>query len=248
MASSKSSSATFLETVIVILEALFIALAIRTFLYQPFNIPSGSMKANLLIGDYLFVNKFAYGYSKHSFPFSIPLFEGRAWSTPPVRGDVIVFKTPRDNATDYIKRLIGLPGDHIQMKHSVLYINGQEVKRERVDDFEGEDAFDQPVMIPQFRETLPNGVTYNTLDMTQNGSLDDTQEYIVPEGHYFFMGDNRDNSSDSRVLNDVGYVPEINLLGRAEVIFFSVNEGQPAWMFWNWPWTVRWNRLFHTIH
>ncbi len=245
--SKASKSATFLETVIVILEALFIALAIRTFFYQPFNIPSGSMKANLLIGDYLFVSKFAYGYSKHSFPFSLPLFEGRAWAAPPQRGDVVVFKLPKDNSTDYIKRVIGLPGDKIQVTDGVLHINGHAMKRERVEDFVTADAFGQPTRMRQFRETLPEGKSYLTLDMVDNGYLDNTEVYTVPAGHYFMMGDNRDNSSDSRVLNQVGYVPFENLVGRAEVIFFSINEGEPAWMIWKWPYEVRWNRLLKII-
>lgn len=245
--SNAKKGGTFLETIIVILEALFIALAIRTFLYQPFNIPSGSMKGNLLVGDYLFVSKITYGYSKHSFPFSIPVFDGRVWDAPPKRGDVVVFKTPKDNKTDYIKRVIGLPGDKIQMIDGRLHINGQGVKRERVEDFDMEDAFGQTVKARQFRETLPEGKSYLTLDLVDSGYLDDTDEYIVPADHFFAMGDNRDNSSDSRVLNDVGYVPFENLVGRAEIIFFSVKEGEPAWMVWQWPWSVRWERLFKTI-
>jgi signal peptidase I len=245
--SSKSKNATFLETLIVVLEALFIALAIRTFFYQPFNIPSGSMKGNLLIGDYLFVSKFTYGYSKHSFPFSLPLFEGRAWSAPPARGDVVVFKLPKDNSTDYIKRVIGLPGDKIQVSGGLLIINGKPVTRERAEDFETTDAFGQVAHMRQYKETLPEGKSYLTLDLTDNGYLDNTQVYTVPANHYFMMGDNRDNSTDSRVLNEVGYVPFENLVGRAEIIFFSVDEGAHAWMFWQWPWTVRFDRLLKTI-
>jgi signal peptidase I len=245
--SSKSKNASVLETIIVVLEALFIALAIRTFFYQPFNIPSGSMKGNLLIGDYLFVSKFAYGYSKHSFPFSLPLFEGRAWAAPPKRGDVVVFKLPKDNTTDYIKRVIGLPGDKIQVSGGLLSINGKPVQRERAEDFESTDAFGQVTHVRQYKETLPEGKSYLTLDLTDNGYLDNTQVYTVPENHYFMMGDNRDNSTDSRVLNEVGYVPFENLVGRAEIIFFSVDEGAHAWMVWQWPWTVRFDRLLKTI-
>ncbi len=237
----------FFETVVVIIEALAIALFIRTFLYQPFNIPSGSMKGNLLVGDYLFVSKLTYGYSKHSFPFSVPLFQGRVFEGAPKRGDVVVFKTPKDNTTDYIKRVIGLPGDRIQMIRDVLYINGKAIPRTRIEDFEMEDAFGQMIKVPQYRETLPEGRTYSVLDITPNGYLDNTEEYLVPADHYFMMGDNRDNSSDSRVMNDVGYVPKENLVGRAEIIFFSVKEGEPAWMIWQWPWTVRWNRIAKTI-
>ena len=242
-----SKNATVLETIIVILEALFIALAIRTFFYQPFNIPSGSMMGNLLIGDYLFVSKFTYGYSKHSFPFSLPLFEGRAWASPPHRGDVVVFKNEKENNVDYIKRVIGLPGDKIQMIHSMLYINGRPVHRERVEDFQSVDSFGQPTYIRQYRETLPEGKSYLTLDATDNGSLDNTGVYEVPPNHYFMMGDNRDNSQDSRVLDRVGYVPFEDIEGRAEIIFFSVQEGAHAWLICEWPWTVRWDRLLKPI-
>jgi signal peptidase I len=204
------------ETIRVVIHALLIALVIRTFLFQPFNIPSGSMKATLLVGDYLFVSKYSYGYSHYSIPLSPPLFSGRVFGSEPNRGDIVVFRLPKDDSTDYIKRVIGLPGDRIQMKEGL-------------------------------QETLPNGVSYETLDCVDNGFYDNTSVYTVPAGHFFMMGDNRDNSTDSRVLSAVGYVPFENIVGRAQMIFFSIAEGEHAWMFWRWPAAVRWNRLFTIV-
>lgn len=234
------------ETVKIIVQALLLALIVRTFLFQPFNIPSGSMKDTLLIGDYLFVSKYSYGYSRYSFPFGLAPISGRIFGSEPERGDVAVFKLPRDNATDYIKRVIGLPGDRIQIRDGIVFINDEPVKRERIDDYIEDTGFGIQ-RVPRYKETLPNGVSYDTLDLTPRGTLDNTRVYEVPEGHYFMMGDNRDNSSDSRVLSNVGYVPFENLVGRAEILFFSVSDGQPAWMVWKWPWTVRWDRIFRTI-
>ncbi|MDE1567123.1 signal peptidase I [Aquabacter sp. P-9] len=237
----------FLETVRVIFHALLIALVIRTFLFQPFNIPSGSMKDTLLIGDYLFVSKFSYGYSRFSIPFSPNLFSGRIMGADPQRGDVVVFKLPKDNETDYIKRVVGLPGDRIQMINGLLHINGAPVKRERLPDVMQDDGSGREVPVKRWKETLPNGVSYETLDLVDNGFYDNTQVYQVPAGHFFMMGDNRDNSADSRVLSQVGYVPYENLIGKAQIIFFSVGEHAPAWQFWRWPWTVRWSRLFTIV-
>jgi len=230
----------------VVFHALLIALVIRTLLFQPFNIPSGSMKATLLIGDYLFVSKYSYGYSHYSLPLSPPLFPGRIFGSMPERGDVVVFRLPKDDSTDYIKRVIGLPGDRIKMIDGMLYINGTVVKRERVSDFI-DDENGGSERVRRWRETLPNGVTYQTLDLQDNGFLDNTQEYVVPAGHYFMMGDNRDNSTDSRVLSAVGYVPFENLVGKAQIIFFSIGDGEPAWHIWSWPWSVRWSRLFTIV-
>ncbi len=233
----------FGETVKIVIQALLLALIVRTFLFQPFNIPSGSMKSTLLVGDYLFVSKYAYGYSRFSLPFGPDIFSGRIWAAEPERGDIVVFKLPRDDSTDYIKRVIGLPGDEIRMIQGVLNINGKPVERAKVDEWIDDDG----IRYDRYRETLPNGVSFLTLDRDANGAEDNTQVYEVPPGHYFMMGDNRDNSTDSRVLSAVGYVPFENLVGRAEVIFFSVEEGNAAWEFWKWPWTVRWDRMFTSV-
>jgi signal peptidase I len=238
------------ETVKVIIQALLIALVVRTFLFQPFNIPSGSMIPTLLIGDYLFVSKYAYGYSRHSFPFSPDLFNGRILATPPKRGDVVVFKLPRDGQTDYIKRVIGLPGDKIQMKEGRLYINGELVPREPIAKAETEDFYGHETAVPTYEETLPGGVKHTIIEIQgDTGFYDNTGVYEVPPNNYFMMGDNRDNSTDSRFPPDqgVGFVPFENLVGRAELIFFSVGKGEPAWAFWEWPWTVRWNRLLKIV-
>ncbi|HLI11808.1 MAG TPA: signal peptidase I [Alphaproteobacteria bacterium] len=235
------------ETVKTVIYAVLIALVIRTFAYEPFNIPSGSMIPTLLVGDYLFVSKFSYGYSKYSLPLSLPLFSGRLLFTPPQRGDVMVFKLPSDDKVDYIKRIIGLPGDHIQVIHGALYINGQPVKEERTTDYVMDEPGGYSVHIPQYIETLPNGVRHPILKLTDEGPLNNTQEYVVPPGHYFAMGDNRDNSLDSRVPN-VGYIPAENLVGRAEFLFFSTNGSAHWWEVWKWPFAIRYGRLFQAIH
>jgi signal peptidase I len=227
------------ETIKTIVYAVLIALVVRTFTFQPYNIPSGSMIPTLLVGDYLFASKFAYGFSEFSFPVDLPIFSGRILGTPPTRGDVVIFKLPTDGATDYIKRVIGMPGDKIQVTHGQLYINGEAVKREPMDTYDDETGHHR-----RFMETLPNGVKHQILQDGDDGPLDNTQVYEVPADHYFCMGDNRTNSSDSRVLNSVGYVPYVNLEAKADVIFFSLGGDAHFWEFWDWPKDLRIHRFF----
>ncbi|HEV7434050.1 MAG TPA: signal peptidase I [Pseudorhizobium sp.] len=233
------------ENIKVIIQALLLAMVIRTVFFQPFTIPSGSMMPTLLVGDYIFVNKFSYGYSKYSLPFSPDLFDGRLFGSEPDRGDVIVFRLPTDTNVDYIKRLIGLPGDRIQVRDGVLYLNDQAVPKQPNGTFTSDYRLDPGSDVPVFRETLENGVIYDTLDQVENSRGDNTREFIVPQGHYFFMGDNRDNSLDSRF--DVGFVPAENLIGRASVIFFSLGNDTSFREFWNWPANMRWDRMFKSV-
>ena len=226
--------------------AVGIALIIRTFLFEPFNIPSGSMIPTLLIGDYLFVSKFSYGYSKHSFPLSLGPFSGRILMTEPKRGDVAVFKFPPDNKTDYIKRIIGLPGDTIRVTDGRLFVNSQLVERGRVDDFVSTDEYGSVLRQLQYKETLPGGKVHNILEEGDQRMFDNTREYTVPPGHYFMMGDNRDHSSDSRA--DVGFVPAQNLVGRAEFLFFSTDGTAAIWQVWRWPFAIRFSRMFTGIN
>jgi signal peptidase I len=253
LSEQKSTRSSFGHTARGLFQALLIATLIRTFLFQPFNIPSGSMEPTLLVGDYLFVSKFSYGYSHYSLPFSPPLFSGRLFASRPQRGDVVVFRLPRDDSVDYIKRIIGLPGDRIQLIDGVLHINAIPVRRDRVADFAGVSpcgpgaADGHPVRVAQWRETLPNEVSYDTLQCASfNGFPDTTGVYIVPPGHYFMMGDNREDSEDSR-FPDVGYVPFDNIIGRAQMIFFSIARDEAAWEIWRWPWSVRWDQLFTIV-
>jgi len=233
------------ETVSVIVQALLLALVIRTLFFQPFSIPSGSMRPTLLEGDYLFVTKWAYGYSRYSLPFSPNLFEGRIWGSEPQRGDVVVFKYPPNPQVDYIKRVIGLPGDRIQMRNGQLFINDVGVPREKVGQIDNPDITAENRPIDVYKETLPNGVSYNTLDIYPDSETDNTREFLVPPGHFFMMGDNRDNSADSRL--SVGYVPAENLVGRANIIFFSIAGKASPLEIWRWPTELRPTRFFNVI-
>ncbi len=205
-------------------------IGLRFVAFQPFSIPSSSMYPTLMVGDYLFVSKYSYGYSRHSFPFGLVRFEGRVWESPVERGDVAVFRNPTELSEDYIKRIVGLPGDRIQVAKGILHINGAPVERERIEDYE----LSPGRMVPQYLETLPNGRVHRIIETQGDTSgFDRTREYTVPPGHYFAMGDNRDNSADSRVI---GPVPAENLIGRAEVLFFSRNG-----------FDIRFDRIFHGV-
>lgn len=236
---------TLWENVKVIIEALLLAVVIRTLAFQPFTIPSGSMMPTLLVGDYIFVNKFAYGYSKYSLPFSPDLFSGRIFGSDPKRGDVVVFRKPSEPTIDYIKRVVGLPGDRIQVTGGVLYINGQAVPKQPDGTFTSDYKRDPGTDVPVFRETFDTGKTFDTLDQAPDGEGDNTREFLVPEGHFFMMGDNRDNSRDSRF--DVGFVPAENLIGRASFITFSIGNDTSFAEVWKWPANMRWNRLFKAV-
>lgn len=238
------------ETVRTVIIAVLIALAVRTVAYEPFNIPSESMMPTLLVGDYLFIAKYTYGYSRYSLPFGLPLISGRIFAKPAHRGDVVVFKLPSDDKTDYIKRIVGLPGDTIQVRDGLLYINGTPVKRQRIGDFLYHDRFGDVGEVPQYIETLPNGVSYHIIKIRTDPELDNTPVFHVPPGHYFAMGDNRDDSSDSRISpseGGVGYIPAANLEGKAEILFFSTNGKAHWWQFWLWPESLRFARFFKPI-
>ncbi len=228
-----------------ILFCIVLPIAFRSVFYTPFHIPSGSMKPTLLIGDYLFASKFTYGYSKYSFPFAIKFFDNREESTGPERGDIVIFRPPPAPSVDFIKRVIGLPGDTVQVKEGVLYINDKMVERERIEDFEEVQEDGSVFKAEQYIETLPNGVSYHVLDADKHGRLDNTMIYHVPEGNYFVMGDNRDHSADSRT-NTVGFLPKENLVGRAEVIAISTKE--PIWHLWKWFGNFRGERNLTDLH
>jgi signal peptidase I len=231
---------------------LLVVLFLRTFVFQAFDIPSGSMEATLRVGDYLFIEKFPYGYSRYSLPFGGwpfgGLMHGRVFSHPPRRGDVVVFKMPNRASPyymdDFIKRVIGLPGDRVQMISGSLFIDDRRVPKVRVADYL-EKIGGQVHHVPRYRETLPGGKSYLVLDREDDSPLDTTPVFVVPPGHYFMMGDNRDNSDDSR--DEVGFVPLENIEGRAAVIFFSSGGDAPGWEFWHWPAAIRYNRLLHRI-
>ena len=232
---------------------ILIALIFRAFLFQSYNIPSGSMLRNLLVGDYIFVSKYAYGYSKHSLPFSIPIIPKRIFSSEPLRGDVVVFKLPSDGRTDYIKRVIGMPGDKIQILNGEVFINNEKLSYKEVGTYDDNNLINRKrkslgcrnEQLKVIEETLPNGKKYNILDSRQPSYADNTGVYNVPKDHFFVMGDNRDNSQDSRYIKSVGFIPFDNLVGRAELIFFS----------WNWrkigqtncKTSLEWERIFKRI-
>ncbi len=243
----KNTQSGFWETTKTVIYAVLIALFVRTVFAEPFSIPSGSMIPTLLVGDYLFVSKMSYGYSRHSLPLSIPLIKGRIFYEEPKRGDVLVFKMPSDNRTDYIKRLIGLPGDKIQVKEGRLFINGNMVERREEGEYVMRDQTGKALRFKKFTETLPEGYSHAIIEASDAAPFDNTEEFTVPEDHFFMMGDNRDNSLDSRSIK-VGFVPKVNLVGRAKFLFFS-NDGTAAWwQLWRWPMAVRWSRLFNGIH
>jgi signal peptidase I len=243
------------ELILTVVYALLIALVIRTLAFEPFNIPSGSMTPTLLTGDYVFVSKFSYGYSAYSLPFAPGFVHGRLFGSLPKRGDVAVFVNPH-TGEDYIKRIVGLPGDKIQVSHGVLIINGQPSKRERIEDYtehERDDRYDHAddTVRYQYVETLPNGVKHRILGAPiaypeDSAGADNTGVFEVPQDHFFAMGDNRDNSNDSRL--DLGFVPVDNLVGRADRRFISLTAGAHLWEIWRWPWTLRFSRFFGPVN
>lgn len=235
------------ETLKTIVYAVLLALFIRSVAFEPFNIPSGSMLPNLLVGDYLFVSKYSYGYSRFSFPFGVAPIEGRWWpdgeAGAPPRGTVVVFKVP-NGTDDYIKRVIGLPGDHLQMISGRLYINGEKVERDYIDTIEMDVDVGNRQVLKHYIEHLPGGVNHEIIERSDEEEHDNTPIFVVPEDHYFMMGDNRDNSADSRVI---GYVPEANLLGPARWRFFSAERNFSIFQPWTWYSSVRWQRIFTTV-
>ena len=236
-----------IENIKTIIYALIIALFIRTFFFQPFYIPSSSMEPNLLIGDRLFVSKYSYGYSRHSFPFSPKIYNNRVLEEQPRRGDVVVFKTPADNRTDYIKRLIGLPGDILQFINGDLYLNDIKIKKNKIEKLKNINCGNEVLEVNYFEETLPNGVNYIAA-YRKDGSMKQSDRFVVPENHYFFLGDNRDCSKDSRFLSSVGYVNFNNLVGKAQIIFFSNDKNKGSlFKFWKWSESIRLKRFFEKI-
>jgi signal peptidase I len=245
--SSKSKSNYWLENIKTFSIAILIALTLRTFAFEPFSIPSGSMKPTLLEGDYLFVSKYSYGYSRHSFPMSFPSYKGRIFGEYPKRGDVAVFKFTRNTKIDYIKRIVGLPGDKIQIKNGILFINEKAIERESIGLWSAKNVNNIMYTYDKYAEKLADDLFYEVLDASPNGMLDNTDVYTVPEGHFFAMGDNRDQSSDSRILSQLGFIPFDNLVGKAQIIFYSRDRSEPLWKLWLWPSSVRVERLFKSI-
>ena len=233
-----------LDNIKTLIYAILIAFFIRTFILQPFTIPSGSMLPNLLVGDYLFVSKYSYGYSRYSLPFSPNIFEGRVFKKQPKRGDVVVFRLPKDPSIDYIKRIVGLPGDEIIIVNGIIYINDGVIEQAQSNN--RDKYFSDYPKGSLLIEKIPQK-SYNILNLEDNGIGDNTGVYVVPKDHYFFMGDNRDNSLDSRYLDQVGYVSYDNLIGRAEFLFFSSDKSIPLWKFWQWHKKFRADRIFKKI-
>lgn len=249
--SGKPKSSGFLgeifDTVKTFVIALTLAMIVRSLLFQPFNIPSGSMIPTLEVGDFIFTTKYTYGYSEYSFPFGVIPLDGRLFGRTPERGEVAVFRQPTNTSVDFIKRVVGLPGDRVQMIGGVLHLNGEAVPREQIGTFTFEARGPRVMQMNRYRETLPNGVSYEIIEASDFGPLDNTQEYVVPEGHYFMMGDNRDFSQDSRVLSAVGYVPLENFVGPASIIWFSIGDGASFWQIWRWPTSLRFERFFQWV-
>ena len=249
--SSDKSGATneVVEIVKTVVYALMIALFLRVIFFQPFTIPSASMEPTLLEGDYIIVSKYSYGYSKNSIPFSPPIFKGRIFEKKPDRGDIIVFKLPRDGHIDYIKRLVGLPGDRIQVIGGVLHINGKAIPRKPLPPVMVDSGYGFTRNVERYEETFPNGKSFITYDFGPDGDVDNTGVYVVPENNYFFMGDNRDNSLDSRVPSEigVGYVPAENLVGKAQIIMLSWNKGASLFKPWTWVLDARPSRFFNVL-
>ena len=231
------------HNIITLFYAIAAALFIRSFMFEPFSIPSGSMYPTLLVGDYLFVSKSSYGYSKHSFPLSLPLIPKRIFYSEPERGDVVVFKTPEDNKTDYIKRLIGLPGDKIKMISNEIYINNKKIFRKKVSN-----EIYTSLKVEKFKETLDNGKSYYVYEIDRDVPFFETnnfKEIIVPKDHFFVIGDNRDNSQDSRFI---GTIPKKNLIGKAVLVFLSFNVDKGSWLkFWTWIPALRKDRFFTSL-
>ena len=236
-----------LDNIKTLIYALIIAILLRSLLYQPFYIPSSSMEPTLLVGDRLFVSKFAYGYSKHSFPFSPPIYKKRVFFKEPKRGDLVVFKTPSDNRTDYIKRLIGMPGDTLQFINGDIYLNKKKIKKSKINESMNIRCGKLNFPVKIYQETLPNGVKYKAV-YNSAGTLQNTDVYTVPDNNYFLLGDNRDCSNDSRFLSEVGYVNKLNLVGKAELIFFSNDTLKNSVLkFWNWRDSFRFKRTFKKL-
>jgi len=252
----KTGNDGIVASVVGLIPWLIVVVCIRSLLFEPFNIPSGSMIPTLQVGDYVIVAKYSYGYSRYSFPFSPNVFSGRVFGGLPHRGDVAVFRFTKDDSVDYIKRIVGLPGDHVQVRGGELYLNGTLVPRQSLGSYGARDERGVMLTGERFREELPGSagrgpVRHEILKLTDEGMQNDTPDYVVPEGHFFAMGDDRDDSADSRFQGDdpedLGYVPIQNLVGKAEFIFFSIESRHPVWQLWYWPVEIRWSRLLSGV-